>query len=209
MLVARQPRPRHRSMNAKQTPLRILIANERKDRLERIATIVTGLGHEVISRELEVADVAAATEREHPDLAFVGLGISGAHALDMISEIVREASCPVIALLESDDPVWVNEAAKRGIFAYIVDGRAEEMQSTIDITLRRYAEYSNLEGAFARRAVIERAKGIMMARQSIDERRAFELMRSQSQRSGQKLFDIAKAVVDSHLLLVPPERSTP
>ena len=189
--------------------LRILIANERKDRLERIAEIVTGLGHEVISRELEVADVAAATEREQPDLAFVGLGISGEHALDMISEIVREASCPVIALLESDDPVWVNEAAKRGIFAYIVDGRAEEMQSTIDITLRRYTEYSNLEGAFARRAVIERAKGIMMCRQSIDENRAFELMRSQSQRSGQKLFDIAKAVVDSHLLLVPPERSTP
>ena len=189
--------------------LRILIANERKDRLERIATIVTGLGHEVISRELEVADVAAATEREHPDLAFVGLGVSGEHALDMISEIVREASCPVIALLESDDPIWVNEAAKRGIFAYIVDGRADEMQSTIDITLSRYAEYSNLEGAFARRAVIERAKGIMMARQSIDENKAFELMRSQSQKSGQKLFDIAKAVVDSHLLLVPPERTTP
>jgi AmiR/NasT family two-component response regulator len=187
--------------------LRILIANERKDRLERIAEIVTKLGHEVISRELEVADVATATEREHPDLAFVGLGISGQHALEMISEIVREASCPVIALLESDDAAWVNEAAKRGIFAYIVDGRAEEMQSTIDITLRRYAEYANLEGAFARRAVIERAKGIMMARQSIDERRAFELMRSQSQRSGSKLFDIAQAVVDSHLLLIPPERA--
>ena len=196
-------------MNEQPTALRILIANERKDRLERIATIVTGLGHEVISQELEVADVAAATEREHPDLAFVGLGMSGEHALDMISEIVREASCPVIALLESDDPAWVNEAAKRGIFAYIVDGRAEEMQSTIDITLRRYAEYANLEGAFARRAVIERAKGIMMARQSIDENKAFELMRSQSQRSGQKLFDIAKAVVDSHLLLVPPERTPP
>jgi two-component system, response regulator / RNA-binding antiterminator len=189
--------------------LRILIANERKDRLERIATIVTGLGHEVISRELEVADVAAATEREHPDLAFVGLGISGEHALDMISEIVREASCPVIALLESDDANWVNEAAKRGIFAYIVNGNPEEMQGAIDITIRRYAEYTNLEGAFARRAVIERAKGIMMARQSIDENRAFELMRSQSQRSGQKLFDIAKAVVDSHLLLVPPERTMP
>ena len=186
-------------------PLRILIANERKDRLARIAGIVTGLGHEVISRELEVADVAAATEREHPDLAFVGLGVSGEHALDMISEIVREASCPVIALLEGDDPIWVNEAAKRGIFAYIVDGRAEEMQSAIDITLRRYAEYANLEGAFARRAIIERAKGIMMSRQEIDEQRAFELMREQSQRSGRKLYDIAEAVVESHLLLVRRE----
>ena len=183
-------------------PLRILIANERKDRLARIADIVTRLGHEVISRELEVSEVAAATEREHPDLAFVGLGVSGEHALDMISEIVREASCPVIALLEADDPVWVNEAAKRGIFAYIVDGRAEEMQSAIDITLRRYNEYSNLEGAFARRAVIERAKGIMMSRQEIDEQRAFELLRSQSQRSGRKLYDVAEAVVESHLLLV-------
>jgi response regulator NasT len=183
-------------------PLRILIANERKDRLARIADIVTRLGHEVISRELEVSEVAAATEREHPDLAFVGLGVSGEHALGMISEIVREASCPVIALLEADDPVWVNEAAKRGIFAYIVGGRAEEMQSAIDITRRRYNEYSNLEGAFARRAVIERAKGIMMSRQEIDEQHAFELLRSQSQRSGRKLYDVAEAVVESHLLLV-------
>ncbi len=41
--------------------LRILIANEREDRLARIAKIVTELGHEVISRELEVSDVAKAT----------------------------------------------------------------------------------------------------------------------------------------------------
>lgn len=188
------------------TSLRILIANERKDRLQRIAEIVTGLGHEVISRELEVTEVAAATEREHPDLAFVGLGISGIHALEMISEIVSEASCPVIALLESEDPSWVNEAAKRGIFAYIVNGHPEEMQSAIDITLRRYAEYTNLEGAFARRAVIERAKGIIMARQAIDEKNAFELLRSQSQNTGRKLFQVAEAVIESHLLLVPPSR---
>jgi AmiR/NasT family two-component response regulator len=182
--------------------LRILIANERKDRLARIAEIVTSLGHEVISRELEVSEVAAATDREEPDLAFVGLGISGEHALDMISEIVHEASCPVIALLESGDPEWVNEAAKRGIFAYIVDGDATEMQSVIDITLRRYSEYANLEGAFGRRAVIERAKGIMMSRQEIDEGHAFELLRSQSRRSGHKLYEVAQAVVDSHLLFV-------
>jgi response regulator NasT len=184
--------------------LRVLIANERRDRLERIAGVVTELGHEVIARELEVSEVAAATEREHPDLAFVGLGISSEHALDLISEIVREASCPVIALLESEDPIWVNEAAKRGIFAYIVEGSPGEMQSAIDITLRRYAEYRNLEGAFARRAVIERAKGIIMARQAIDELRAFALLREQSGRSGQKLFEVAQAVVQSHMLLVPP-----
>jgi AmiR/NasT family two-component response regulator len=188
--------------------LRILIANERADRLARIADVVSGLGHEVISREIEVADVAAATEREHPDLAFVGLGLSGEHALEMISEIVHEASCPVIALLEAGDPDWVNEAAKRGIFAYIVDGDPDEMQSAIDITLRRYAEFANLQGAFARRAVIERAKGIIMSREEVDEDRAFDRLRSESQRSGLPLHDIAQAVTSSHRLLAKPDRSS-
>jgi response regulator NasT len=181
--------------------LRILIANERKARLARIAKITTELGHEVISRELEVSDVAEATQREHPDLALVGLGVDGKHALDMISQIVHNASCPVIALLETSDPVWVNEAAKRGIFGFIVDGNAQRIQSTIDIALRRYADYANLQGAFARRAVIERAKGIIMTSQQLDDRQAFELLRHQSQHSGRKLHEVAQAVIDSHLLL--------
>lgn len=185
--------------------LRILIANERKDRLARIAKIVAELGHEVISRELEVSEVAEATQREYPDLALVGLGVDGEHALDMISQIVRNASCPVIALLETSDPVWVNEAAKRGIFGFIVDGSSQRIQSTIDIALRRSADYANLEGAFARRAVIERAKGIIMTSQQLDDRQAFELLRRQSQHNGRKLHEVAQAVIDSHLLLARQE----
>jgi response regulator NasT len=138
----------------------------------------------------------------------VGLGLSGEHALEMISEIVREASCPVIALLEAGDPRWVNEAAKRGIFAYIVDGDPNEMQSAIDISLRRYAEFTNLQGAFARRAVIERATGIIMSREAVDEDRAFERLRSESERSGLPIYDIAQALTSSHLLLARHERGS-
>jgi len=135
--------------------LRVLIANERRDRLELLAQVVIGLGHEVIAREIYVKDVGAATERERPDVALVGLGLSSEHALDLITEIVRESSCPVIALLSAKDPAYVHEAAKRGVFAYIVDGDAAELQSAIDITLQRFAEYQSLQGAFGRRALIE------------------------------------------------------
>ena len=144
--------------------LRVLIANERRDRLELLAQVVVGLGHDVIAREIYVKEVGAATERERPDVALVGLGLSSEHALELINEIVREASCPVIALLTAKDPAYVREAAKRGVFAYIVDGDADELQSAIDITLQRFAEYQSLQGAFGRRALIEQAKGILMAR---------------------------------------------
>ena len=184
--------------------LRVLIANQRPERLELVTQLVQALGHEVIARELEVGEVGEVTRRERPDVALVGLGESSQHALELIGKIVHEAACPVIALLEQADKEFVNEAAKRGIFAYLTHGDPDQLQSALDIVLRRFAEYHNLEGAFGRRATIERAKGILMAVHAIDEQQAFELLRSHSQRDGRKLIDVADAVVESHLLLVKP-----
>jgi AmiR/NasT family two-component response regulator len=134
-------------------------------------------------------------------VALVGLGASSDHALDLIGEIVREAACPVIALLTVRDPAYVREAAKRGVFAYIVDTTPEELQSAIDVTLQRFTEYHSLQGAFGRRAVIEQAKGILMERNRIGDKKAFELLRKHSQEKGHKLADIAAALVESHQLL--------
>ena len=187
--------------------LRILVANERRDRLELLAQVVAGLGHEVVAREVDVREVAAVTALEQPDVALVGLGLSSDHALELISEIVREASCPVIALLSVKDPAYVREAAKRGVFAYIVDTTPEELQSALDITLQRFTEYHNLQGAFGRRALIEQAKGILMASHGVTADRAFELLRDHSQHTGHKLADVAASIIDSHQLLLPPQAS--
>jgi len=184
--------------------LRVLIANERRDRLELLAQVVSGLGHEVIARSVDVREVGSVTARERPDVALVGLGLSSDHALTLIAEIVREAHCPVIALLSTKDPAYVREAAKRGVFAYIVDTTPEELQSAIDVTLQRFTEYHNLQGAFGRRAAIEQAKGILMARHSLNADQAFAMLRDHSQHNGRRLADVAAAIVDSHLLLLPP-----
>ena len=111
---------------------------------------------------------------------------------------MREAACPVIVLLHAPDPAFVKEASKRGVFAYITDADVEDWQSSIDIVLRRFAEYHDLEGAFGRRALTERAKGILMERHSVDEYAAFEMLRDRSRTANRKLVDLATAVVDGH-----------
>ena len=103
--------------------LRVLIANERKDRLALVAPMVANIGHEVIAREVDVVDVGAVTAREPPDVALVGLG-ELEHALALIDQIVHEAECPVILLIHAPDPAFVKEASKRGIFAYITDAES-------------------------------------------------------------------------------------
>jgi response regulator NasT len=189
--------------------LRVLVANQRPDRLDYVTAIVASLGHEVIARSIEVEDVAELTARERPDVALVGLGDSSQHALDLIDRIVRQALCPVIAILETDDRDFVNQAAQRGIFAYIADGAAEQLQSSLDIVLRRFQEFQNLEGAFARRALIERAKGVLMERHDVDERAAFDLLRTHARSTNRKLIDIANAVIDGRGLLPGPQTPPP
>jgi AmiR/NasT family two-component response regulator len=189
--------------------LRVLIANERADRLGLVAQTVIALGHEVIAREIDILDVGRVTSQERPDVALVGLGDSSEHALELIDKIVREASCPVIALLHAPDPAFVTEASRRGVFAHISDDDVEDWQSSIDIVLRRFAEYHELQGAFGRRALIERAKGILMERHSVDEDAAFEMLRERSRADNRKLVDLATAVVDAHRLLPKEKPASP
>jgi response regulator NasT len=191
--------------------LRVLIANERKDRLALVAPIVVALGHQVIAREIDVQDVGAVTARERPDVALVGLGHSSQHALELIDKIVREAACPVIILIHTRNPEFVKEASKRGVFAHISDADVEDWQSSIDIVLRRFAEYHDLEGAFGRRALIERAKGILMERHAIDDQSAYNMLREHSRINNRKLLDLdlATAIVDGHRLLPKQPQTTP
>ena len=191
--------------------LRVLVTDGPGVRLDEVTRTVAGLGHDVIARESSLPEVGRITATEHPDVAIVIVHDGNTKGLEMIDLIVHEATCPVIAVLDVQDRTFIQEAAKRGIFAYIADGHdPQELQSSIDIVLRRFAEYHDLEGAFGRRAVTERAKGILMERHGIDEQAAFDLLRDESRRTNRKLIDLAEAVVSSRSMLparpaLPPD----
>ncbi len=71
-----------------------------------------------------------------------------------------------------------------------------------------FAEYHDLEGAFGRRALTERAKGILMERHAIDESSAFDLLREHC-RASNRLIDLATSVVDGHQLLPKQPHAPP
>jgi len=182
--------------------LRVLILDGREERLREVTATVTSMGHEVIGTDTDLATIHQVTIAELPDVALVIVGGDSRQGLEMIRTIVHEAACPVIAILDLQDRAFIDQAARLGIFAFIVHaGDRQEMQSSIDIALERFAEYHALEGAFGRRAVTERAKGILMERHSVDEQHAFELLRDHARRTNRKIVDVAESVLASHRLL--------
>jgi len=82
-------------------------------------------------------------------VATVGVDDNQSHALALISAIVKQATCPVTADIESDDDSFLKKAARRGIFALRQARRATGMEHAIDIVLSRYAEFNRLHGCAA------------------------------------------------------------
>lgn len=188
--------------------LRVLAADEDEQALEATAAALVDLGHSVTSFAVDVARVPGKVAAEDPDLAVVVVHEDVVHALDLIAEINAYASGPVIVLMDSEDPQFVGQAAERGVDAFARDGSAAALQSAIELAMRRHAEAARLasevgelQGALDRRAVIERAKGILMERHRKDEREAFELLRGHARGRGRSVLDTARAILDGHGLL--------
>jgi response regulator NasT len=188
--------------------LKILLADEDEGALRITAVQVRDLGHEVAEMAIGVQEAAEVIARDDPDLSIVVVYHDDGYALQIIAEICEFARGPVIALLDDEDPAFVAQAAEHGIQAYARTDTPQSIQSAIEVAVRRHGELrrlteqvERLESAIERRAVIERAKGILMERHSIDERAAFDRLRSHARSRSRTVVDVAASVAEGHALL--------
>lgn len=193
---------------SKVSALKILLADEDEGALRVTAGVVRDLGHEVAEMAIGVQEAAEVIARDDPDVSIVVVYEDSHHALDLIEEICEFARGPVIASLEKEDPEFVRAAASRGIDAYARDGKPESIQSAIELAIRRHEEtrklaeqVQRLESALERRAVIERAKGILMERHNISEREAFDRLRDHARSRNRTVVDVSASVSEGHALL--------
>jgi AmiR/NasT family two-component response regulator len=181
--------------------LRILVADENVRALDDVAAILRELGHEVVARATSLSGASSAIAEDKPNIAMVKLHGDDQHALDLIQELIDSGGCPVVALLDTEDPEFVGRAAERGIIAYAQPVDEESVRSSLEIAVRRFSELSELgdavdelEDAIARRATIERAKGILMERHGVSDQKAFEMLRAEARSSNRRVHDVAADV---------------
>jgi AmiR/NasT family two-component response regulator len=191
------------------TNLRVLLANEHESDLRQLGAVLESLGHDVMPFAVSVAEAVELIAREDPDVAFVVFDGNDQHGLALISETVEFASGPVlVSVREAESSRTIAQAADMGIAGYVDSWEPQDVQAAIEVALARYGEerrltekVAQLESALDRRSTIERAKGILMERHSVDDRRAFELLREHARNSSRRVVDVAQTVLDGHALL--------
>jgi AmiR/NasT family two-component response regulator len=157
-----------------------------------IEEILRRLGHQVRT------DAARVSPEDEPDIVISIAGSDG--AIPVVGERMPK-HCPVVWFLAEAPDRLLRNAAYAGVVVHVLGGDRSAWPKVVEVALRPFATVHGLEGALQRRAVIERAKGVLMERHAIRERDAFELLRREARATNRRVVDVAAAVLDGHLLL--------
>jgi response regulator NasT len=195
---------------------KVLLANADKDELRALGELVEAAGHEVVALAITSAEAGNAIIEHSPSMAMILVEGDEDHALELMVEIRSFADIPLVILARSISDDSLRRAADQAMEILHVPGTPETVARVVEVAAKRYEERRGMErqlgemdSILERRSAIEQAKGILMERHAIDQEGAFAMLRSHSQRNGRKLIDVAAAVVESHLLLLPGPRQQP
>ncbi len=144
-----------------------------------------------------------------PDMIVVDAESAARDALEHVVMATRDARRPIVMFTNDDDTSNVKAAVAAGVSAYIVAGLApERIRPILDVAMARFQHEQELRRELAdarselqERKVIDRAKGLLMQRQGLGEREAYEKLRKTAMDKGLKLADVAQRILDVSDLL--------
>jgi response regulator NasT len=144
-----------------------------------------------------------------PDMIIVDAESDARDVLEHIVIATRDERRPIVMFTESDDTENMEAAMAAGVSAYIVAGlHSERIKPVLQVALARFKreqklldELSDTKSKLAERKVIERAKGLLMARQKFSEEQAYQKLRSMAMSKNLKLSEVAQRILDVEDLL--------
>jgi response regulator NasT len=153
--------------------------------------------------------IMAQVEAAQPEVVLVNLENPSRDQLEDYFAVSRALSRPIAMFVDQSDTEATFAAIDAGVSAYVVDGLSKQrIKPVLDLAVRRFHAFSTLQrelddakNALAERAVIDRAKMILMKRRQIDEPEAYALLRGQAMRTNRRISEIAEAIVTSEALM--------
>jgi AmiR/NasT family two-component response regulator len=158
---------------------------------------------------------AVALEHESPEEAVRSVEQSRADVVLVTPASVRpggevlirlrdEARCPVVLIARGPSGRLVDLARDGGVMAYLLEPvRVAQIPPTLDLAVERYREIQELRQALADRKIIEKAKGLVMARDSVSEEEAFRYLRRRAMDTRRSLADVSRSVLRAEAAATP------
>ncbi len=139
-----------------------------------------------------------------PDMIIVDAESEARDALEHVVMATRDARRPIVMFTNDEDTSHVKDAVAAGVSAYIVAGLSTaRIRPILDVAMARFQHEQSLRQELAQartelhdRKVIDRAKGLLMQRQSLTEQQAYDKLRKAAMDKGLRLADVAQRMLD-------------
>lgn len=182
--------------------LRILLAEDESIIRMGLRRILEEAGHRVVAAPDGRTAVKLARQTG-PDLAILDIKMPGLDGLEVARQIYARRPLPIVVLTAYGDRELVGQAAELPILAYLIKPVDEqELLATLEVVTARFAEQqhlvrqaNDLEEQLEARKVVERAKGVLMQRESLDEKEAYLRIQRQARQERRTMRQVAEAIL--------------
>jgi response regulator NasT len=183
--------------------VRILIAEDETIIRLDVRTLLEKAGHEVVAEARDGEEAVALAAEHDPDLIVMDVRMPHLDGIEAARQISDRKPVPIVMLTAYAEEDLVTRASEAGAFAYLVKPfREVDLLPALNTARARFEELSalreeaaDLAEALASRKAVERAKGILMRKDGIDEAEAFRRIRAASQKTGRTMRVVADALI--------------
>jgi response regulator NasT len=183
--------------------LRILIAEDETIIRLDLRELLEKSGFDVCAEAKDGEEAVQLARTMEPELALLDVNMPKLDGIDAAKKILDERPIPIVMVTAYGEEELVSRAVEAGVFGYLVKPfRETDLLPAIQTAKARHeelvavrSEAESLADALAARKAIERAKGLLMERESLTEQEAFARLRKASQISGRPLKIVAEALI--------------
>jgi two-component system, response regulator PdtaR len=168
-------------------------------------------GYSVVA---EVGDGQQAVDRAaelQPDLVILDIQMPVLDGLSAAEQIASARTAPVIVLTAFSQRELVERARDAGAMAYLVKPFSKnDLVPAIEVARARFSEMTaldrevrTLEERLETRKTVEKAKGLLMARQGITEAEAFRFIQRTAMNQRTSMKALAQSIIDAGAVTEP------
>ncbi|GAC1338143.1 MAG: ANTAR domain-containing response regulator [Acetobacteraceae bacterium] len=184
--------------------MRVLLADGDPERAPEVAAAVQRAGAQSLDRPRPGEPLLAAVARVAPDVVIVDMQRPDRDALDDVRHLTRHDPRPIVMFVDHNDPTFMAEAIGAGVSSYNVVGAAlPDVKPIIQAAIAIFDRYRLLEGELRRaeaslqeRAVVDRAKAVLIRTRRCSEPDAYRWLRRQAMDRGRRIADVAAEVLE-------------
>lgn len=188
---------------------RVMLVDEKPERLSFISEKLDGDGCEVVACVRPEEDILASVRRFDPEVIIIDIESPSRDTLESLRSVHNEAPRPMLLFTQDDQAESIRRAVEAGVSAYVVDGlHARNVRPTLDAAMARFRQFRSMEDELRKtrlkleeRKRVDRAKGILMEQRGLSEAAAYNMLSKAAMEHNKRIADIAESIITAHEVL--------